>query len=55
MARKEVLHEYFDTMILRDVIQRYNVSKPAHCTQLYRRLLSNIAKLDGALSAIRGG
>jgi|APSaa5957512622_1039677.scaffolds.fasta_scaffold08016_3 hypothetical protein len=31
-------------MILRDVIQRYSVSKPVHCTQLYRHLLSNIAK-----------
>jgi len=42
--REALLREYFDTMILRDVIQRYNVSKPAHCTQLYRYLLSNIAK-----------
>jgi len=42
--REALLREYFDTMILRDVIQRYNVSKPMHCTQLYRHLLSNIAK-----------
>lgn len=42
--REALLREYFDTMILRDVIQRYNVGKPTHCTQLYRHLLSNIAK-----------
>ncbi len=42
--REALLHEYFDSMILRDVIQRYSVSKPLHCTQLYRHLLSNIAK-----------
>ena len=42
--REALLREYFDTMILRDVIQRYNVSKPSNCTQLYRYLLSNIAK-----------
>ena len=42
--REALLREYFDTMILRDVIQRYSVSKPVHCTQIYRHLLSNIAK-----------
>ncbi len=43
-SREQVLHEYFDTMILRDVIQRHNVSKPQQCIQLYRFLLSNISR-----------
>lgn len=42
--RETLLQEYFDTMILKDIIQRYNVSKPQQCIKLYRYLLSNISK-----------
>lgn len=42
--RSPLLREYFDTMILKDIIQRYNVSKPRQCIQLYRYLLSCIGK-----------
>ncbi len=42
--REPVLREYFDTMILKDIIQRYNVGKPRQCIQFYRYLLSNISK-----------
>lgn len=40
-VREQLLREYFDTMILRDILQRFNVSKPRQCIQLYRYLLSN--------------
>ena len=43
-SKEALLREYFDTMILRDIIQRYNVSKPRQCIQLYNYLLSNIGK-----------
>ena len=43
-AATAVLREYFDTMILKDVIQRYDISKPRQCIHLYRYLLSNIGK-----------
>ena len=39
-----LLREYFDTMMLRDLIQRYSVSKPQVCMKLIRYLLSNISK-----------
>lgn len=39
-----LLREYFDTMMLRDLIQRYRVSKPQVCIKLIRFLLSNISK-----------
>lgn len=42
--KETLLHEYFSTMILKDVIQRYNISKPRQCIQLYHYLLSNMAK-----------
>ena len=42
--KEAVLREYFDTMILKDIIQRNNVSKPRQCIQLYNFLLSNIAR-----------
>ncbi len=42
--RNAVLREYFDTMILNDILQRYNVSNPKQCIKLYNYLLSNIAK-----------
>ncbi|MFA4875363.1 MAG: ATP-binding protein [bacterium] len=43
-SREALLREYFDTMILRDIIERYNVSRPQHCLKLYHYLLSNIGK-----------
>jgi len=46
-----LLREYFDTMILRDVIQRYNVSNPRACTHLYQYLLSCIGKPVTILSS----
>ena len=51
--REPVLREYFDTMILKDIIQRYNVSRPQQCIQLYRYLLSNISKGHTLQSAYR--
>ncbi len=51
--RETVLREYFDTMILRDIIQRYNVGRPQQCIQLYRYLLSNISKPHTLKSAYR--
>lgn len=43
-TREILLREYFDTMILKDIIQRYNISKPKQCIHLYHYLLSNISK-----------
>jgi len=42
--KPQLLREYFDTMMLRDVIQRYNISKPAQCTKLLTYYYSNMAK-----------
>jgi len=42
--KEAVLREYFDTMILKDIIQRYDISKPRMCTHLYNYLLANISK-----------
>ena len=52
-SREPLLREYFDTMILRDVIQRYNVSKPQQCIQLFRFLMSNISRPHTLQSAYR--
>jgi predicted AAA+ superfamily ATPase len=43
-SREALLREYFDTMILKDIIQRFNVNKPRLCIQMYNYLLSNISK-----------
>ena len=43
-SKEAVLREYLDTMILRDIIQRYDVSKPKVCIQLCNYLLSNISR-----------
>ncbi|MCF6291561.1 MAG: ATP-binding protein [Desulfobacterales bacterium] len=51
--REGILREYFDTMLLKDIIQRYNVGKPQHCIRLYRYLLSNISKPYTLQSAYR--
>lgn len=42
--RELLLREYFDTMILRDIIQRYNISRPRQCTELLRYLLALAGK-----------
>lgn len=42
--RDIILKEYFSTMILKDIIERYNVSRPQQCIYMLRYLLSNIAK-----------
>ncbi len=43
-VKEAVLREYFDTMILKDIIQRYDISKPRMCIHLYNYLLSNISR-----------
>lgn len=50
-SREALLREYFDTMILRDIIQRYNVSKPQQCVHLCRFMLSNISRPSTLQSA----
>lgn len=55
-SREALLREYFDTMILRDIIQRYSPSKPRQCIELYRYLLSNISRphtLKGAYGYLK--
>jgi uncharacterized protein len=42
--KEAVLRQYFDAMILRDIIQRYEVSKPGACMAAMRYCVSNIAK-----------
>lgn len=44
VSKEALLREYFDTMILRDIIQKYDVSKPRTCIQLCSYLLSNISR-----------
>lgn len=39
-----VLREYFESMILSDIITRYNVSKPRQCVHLCQYLMSNISR-----------
>jgi len=43
-SRETLLREYFDTMILRDILQRFNVSRPQQCIQLYHYLLSIVGR-----------
>jgi predicted AAA+ superfamily ATPase len=43
-SKEVLLREYFDTMIMRDIIQRYDISKPRACIQLCSYLLSNISR-----------
>jgi uncharacterized protein len=52
-TREALLREYFDTMILRDILQRYDASKPQQCIRLYRYLLANIGKGHTFQSAYR--
>lgn len=51
LLKEQVLREYFDTMVLKDVIQRYNISKPRVCIELYYYLLSCVGKPVTILSA----
>jgi uncharacterized protein len=44
IIKEALLREYFDTMLLKDIIERYNVSKPKQCIYLLRYLLSYISK-----------
>jgi predicted AAA+ superfamily ATPase len=56
-SREALLRQYYETMLLKDIIQRFNVSRPQQCTQLYNHLLSNIAKpftLKSAYEYLRG-
>jgi hypothetical protein len=50
-SREVVLREYFDTMILKDVLQRFNVGKPQQVIHLYNYLLANIGKPYTLMSA----
>ena len=34
-SREVFLREYFDTMILKDIVQRFNIGKPQQCIELY--------------------
>lgn len=52
-TKEALLREYFDTMILKDIIQRYDISKPRQCIFLYNYLLSNISKAHTLQSAFR--
>ncbi len=57
-TREPLLRQYFDTMILKDIIQRFNVSKPRQCAHLYNYLLSNIGKaytLQSAYNFVKAG
>jgi hypothetical protein len=42
--KEEILREYFDTMLLKDIIQRHQISRPQQCIHLYRYLLANIGR-----------
>ena len=39
-----LLREYFDTMFLKDIVQRFYFVKPQQCIDLYHYLLSNIGR-----------
>ncbi|HAK95151.1 MAG TPA: hypothetical protein DCM87_09165 [Planctomycetes bacterium] len=43
-AREALLRDYFDTMVLKDIIQRFDVGKPAQCLQLYHHLLASMGR-----------
>ena len=43
-TKELLLRDYFNTMLLKDIIQRHNVSKPNQCTSLYKYLISCISK-----------
>ena len=43
-SREVLLRQYFDTMILRDIVERFDPGKPQQCIELYHYLLSNIGR-----------
>ncbi len=43
-VKEALLREYFDTMILKDIIQRHNVSRPQLCISTFQYLLSLMGK-----------
>jgi uncharacterized protein len=43
-TKEYLLREYFNTMILKDIIQRHNVSTPNQCITLYKYLISYMSK-----------
>ena len=57
-SKEVLLREYFDTMMLKDIVQRYDVGKPQQCIHLYNYLLSNISKpftVKGAYEFLKQG
>ncbi|MFA6033390.1 MAG: ATP-binding protein [Myxococcota bacterium] len=42
--KEQLLREYFDAMLLKDIIQKNNASKPVQLTSLMHYLLSNIGR-----------
>jgi len=52
-TREAILRQYFDTMIFKDIIERFEVSKPKQCVHLYEYLLANVAKPFTLLGAFR--
>ncbi|MBL8026937.1 MAG: ATP-binding protein [Fibrobacteres bacterium] len=52
-VKEVLLREYFDTMIFKDIIQRYNVSRPQQCMAFYRYLLSLCGKPFTQNSALK--
>ena len=43
-SKAALLHEYYDSMLLRDIIQRHNIRAADDCVALYTYLLSYMAK-----------
>lgn len=57
-SREPLLREYFDTMLLKDIVQRHDAGKPRLCAQLYYYLLANIGRpytLKSAYEFLRQG
>ncbi len=52
-TKEAVLREYLDTMMLKDLIQRYNITNPNLCTAFCRYMLSNISKSHTQISMIK--
>ncbi|MEI7901712.1 MAG: ATP-binding protein [bacterium] len=50
-SKAALLHEYYDTMLLRDIIQRHTIRAADDCVALYTYLLSCMAKPFTAKSA----
>lgn len=52
-VREALLREYFDTMMLKDIIQRYDVTRPLQCIAFYRYLMSQCGKPFTQNSALK--